>query len=214
MKSFLLIGLGKFGHHLCVDLLEAGCEVMIVDTVEDRIEDLLPIVTSAKIGDCSNPEVIASLGIKNFDACFVCIAEDFQNSLEITSLLKEMGARKVISRADRDVQAKFLLRNGADEVVYPDKDIAEKIAKKYSKDNIFDYIEIDDDYGIYEIAPFADIVGKTVIESNFRRKYSANIIGYKKNDRIILMIEPSYVFKEEEHLLVMANRKHIEKLLD
>ena len=213
MKSYLLIGIGKFGHHLCNNLLEYGCEVMIVDSVEEKIEDLLPVVTSAKIGDCTNPKVLESLGIKNFDACFVCIAEDFQDSLEITSLLKEMGARKVISRADRDIQAKFLLKNGADEVIYPDKDIAEKVAKRYSKENIFDYIELNRDYGIYEIEPFDEIIGKSVIETNFRSRYDANIIGCKKDGKVNMMVSPGYVFRKDEHLIIVANSKKIEKYL-
>lgn len=214
MKSFLLIGMGNFGHHLCRNLAEYKCEIMIVDTIEDRVEDLLPIVTNAQIGDCTNPEVLKSLSVKRYDACFVCLANDFQSSLEITSLLKEMGAQKVISRADRDMQAKFLLRNGADEVVYPDNDMAERIAKRCIKEDIFEYIELDADYAVYEIEPFDEIIGKTVIETNFRRKYHANIIGYKKSDKTILMVEPSYVFKRGEHLLVVADSDHIEKLLD
>lgn len=214
MKSFLLIGMGNFGHHLCRNLAEYKCEIMIVDSVEERIQDLLPMVANAKIGDCTNPEVLKNLSVKRYDACFVCIAEDFQSSLEITSLLKEMGAHKVISRAERDIQAKFLLRNGADEVVYPDNDIAERVAKRYTKEDIFDYIEIDSEYAVYEIEPFDEIIGKTVIETNFRRKYRANIIGYKKADKTILMVEPSYVFKRGEHLLVVADSDHIEKLLD
>ncbi|MBP3543575.1 MAG: TrkA family potassium uptake protein, partial [Lachnospiraceae bacterium] len=128
MKSILIIGMGKFGHHLCQNLAELGNEIMIVDQKEEVLEDLLPIVTSAKIGDCTNEEVLKSLGVANFDLCFVCIGTNFQSSLEITSLVKEMGARYVISKANRDIHAKFLLKNGADEVIYPDRDIAEKLA--------------------------------------------------------------------------------------
>lgn len=214
MKTFLIIGLGKFGHHLCKRLIHYNCEVMIVDTKEENLEDLLPIVTNAKIGDCANPDVVKSLGVKNFDACFVCIAEDFQHSLEVTSLLKEMGAKKVISRAERDVQAKFLLRNGADEVIYPDKDIAERVARKFSKNHIYDYIVIDEEHSIYEVLPFKDIVGKTILESDFRNKYKANIIGYKKQGIATMLTTPDYVFKEDEHLIIVGRNTDIEKYLD
>lgn len=121
MKSILIIGMGKFGHHLCTNLAKLDNEIMVVDEKEEMLEDLLPIVTSAKIGDCTNEEVLRSLGIGNFDICFVCIGTNFQSSLEITSLIKEMGAKYVISKASGDIHAKFLLRNGADEVIYPDR---------------------------------------------------------------------------------------------
>ena len=148
MKTILMIGMGKFGHHLCQNLARLGNEIMIVDDREEVLEDLLPVVTSAKIGDCTNEEVLKSLGVRNFDLCFVCIGTNFQSSLEITSLLKEMGAKYVISKANRDIHAKFLLRNGADEVIYPDRDIAEKLAVKVSANHVFDYIELTEEYSI------------------------------------------------------------------
>ena len=131
MKSILMIGMGKFGHHLCKNLCEMGNQVMIVDMDEKKLEDLLPIVTTAKIGDCTNVEVLKSLGVGNFDMCIVCIGTNFQSSLEITSLVKELGAAYVVSKANRDIHAKFLLRNGADEVIYPDRDIAESLAVSF-----------------------------------------------------------------------------------
>ena len=123
MKSVLIIGMGKFGHHLCKDLIALDNDVMIIDQQEERVSDLISLVTNVQIGDCTNPQVIKNLGVGNFDIVFVCIGTNFQSSLEITSLVKEMGARYVISKANRDVHAKFLLRNGADEVIYPDRDI-------------------------------------------------------------------------------------------
>ena len=153
MKSMLVIGLGRFGQHLASNLLDLENDVMIIDVDEKKLEGLVPYATSSKIGDCTNPEVLRSLGIGNFDVIFVCIGTNFQSSLEITSLVKEMGGKHVVSKATRDIQAKFLLRNGADEVIYPEKDIAERCAAKYSMDNVFDYIEISSHYGIYEISP-------------------------------------------------------------
>ena len=162
MKSILIIGMGRFGHHLCENLAMLGNDVMVVDQKEEVLEDLLPIVTSAKIGDCTNEAVLRSLGIANFDICFVCIGTNFQSSLEITSLVKELGGRRVISKANRDIHAKFLLRNGADEVIYPDRDIAEKMAVRYSANHVFDYIELTQEYSIYEIPPLDSWVGRSV----------------------------------------------------
>ena len=145
MKSILIIGMGKFGHHLCDNLIDLGNDVMAVDISEEKVSDLIYKVTNVQIGDCTNPQVVKSLGVGNFDIVFVCIGANFQNSLEVTSLVKEMGAKCVISKANRDVHAKFLLRNGADEVIYPDRDIAIKLAKRCSINHVFDYIELDED---------------------------------------------------------------------
>ena len=125
MKSILLIGLGRFGKHIAMNLHQLGHQVMAVDQIEERVNDVLPYVTYAQIGDSTNRKFLASLGVRNFDVCIVAIGNDFQSSLETTSLLKELGARLVVARAARDIQEKFLLRNGADEVVYPQKQLAQ-----------------------------------------------------------------------------------------
>ena len=151
MKSILIIGLGRFGKHMAQKFSEQGNDILAVDTDEDRVNAVLPFVTDAQIGDATNEMFVESLGVANFDLCVVAIGDNFQSSLETTSLLKDMGARFVLSRASRDVHAKFLLRNGADEVVYTEKETAERLAVKYGNDSVFDYIEINEDYSIYEI---------------------------------------------------------------
>ena len=161
MKSILLIGLGRFGSHIARSLYEMKHEVMAVDISEERVNAALPFVTSAQIGDSTNKEFLESLGVRSFDACIVTIGDDFQNSLETASLLKELGAKKVISRAERDIQAKFLLRNGADEVVYPEKQVAKWTAIRYSTDHILDYIELDESHAIFEVALPESWAGKT-----------------------------------------------------
>ncbi len=213
MKSILIIGMGRFGTHLCKNLSKLDNEIMIVDEIEERLEDLLPYVTSAKIGDCTNEKVLESLGISNFDLCIVCIGNNFQNSLEITSLLKELGAKRVVSKANRDIHAKFLLKNGADEVIFPDRDIAEKIAVSLSADEIFDYISLADGYSIYEIAPQAEWIGKSVLELNFRAKYHMSIIGVKYGNHTQILPPTDYIFKPDEHLMVICHQKHMDKLI-
>ena len=213
MKSILIIGMGKFGHHLCENLLRLGNEVMIVDERGDGWEDLLPLVTSAKIADCTNVDVLKSLGIRNFDICFVCIGTNFQSSLEITSMLKEMGAKYVVSKTNRDIHAKFLLRNGADEVIYPDRDIAEKVAVRFSANHVFDYIELTPEYSIYEIPTFSQWVGKTIKDVDFRAKYHVSILGTKVDGVTNLLPMASHVFDEKEHLMVIGTNSDVEKLL-
>lgn len=212
MKSFLVIGLGKFGHRLCEQLVAQGNEVMIVDKNEEELEDLVSIVSSVKIADCANEEVLKNLGIGNFDIVFVCIGNDFQSSLEVTSMVKDMGAKHVISKAERDIHARLLLRNGADEVVYPDRDSADRLAKRCSINHVFDYIELTPEYGIFEISVRKAWVGKSIMEMNFRKKYNANILGIKKDEQAYLMPKADHVFEEGEHLIVLVHRDYIKDL--
>ena len=215
MKSILIIGMGRFGHHLAKDFLENGHDVMIIDENEEKVEDMVPYATSTKIGDCTKEEVLKSLGIKNFDVVFVCIGTNFQSSLEITSLVKELGAKRVISKATRDIQAKFLLRNGADEVIYPEKDIARKWAERYSLDNIFDYFNLPGDIGVYEMNPLKEWIGKSIRESNIAAKHKITILGVKKqgDEEMSMLPSADYVINENEHLMIMAENEVVEKLL-
>ena len=212
MKSFLIIGMGHFGHHLCQSLARMDCEIMIVDENEEAVEDMLPYVVSAKIGDCTNVEVLKTFDIPSFDTCFVCIGENFQNSLEITSLLKECGAKRVISKADRDIQEKFLLRNGADAVIYPEKNMAERFAVRESSEHIFDYINLGSDYSIYEIDVLDRWVGKTVKELNFRVKYNLAVLATKKNGIVTPVISGESSFEKDEHLLVLGKEEDVRKV--
>ena len=214
MKSVLMIGMGRFGHHLCSDMINLGNEVMVIDQDEKSVEDLAPIATSVLIGDCTNPEVLKSIGVGNYDICFVCIGSNFQSSLEITSLLKELGAKYVVSKASRDIQKKFLLRNGADEVIYPDRDIAEKVAKRFSANNVFDYISLTDDYSVYEIPPLSAWIGNSIIDSNIRPKYNISILGIKHEDGGVTMLPPAnYIINRNDHLMVIGSSTDVEKLL-
>lgn len=211
MKNILLIGLGRFGRHIALQLNKLGHEVMAVDSNEERVNEILPIVTNAQIGDSTNTEFLKSLGIGNFDVCIVTIGGNFQNSLETTSLLKELGAKLVVSRAERDVQEKFLLRNGADEVVYPEKQVANWAAIRYTADHIRDYIEVDDAHAIFEVEVPEEWIGKTVGELDIRRKYSINIMATKQNGKINMAVSPETVLTDNITLLVLGAYKELQK---
>ena len=211
MKNILLIGLGRFGRHIALQLNKLGHEVMAVDSNEERVNKILPIVTNAQIGDSTNTEFLKSLGIGNFDVCIVTIGGNFQNSLETTSLLKELGAKLVVSRAERDVQEKFLLRNGADEVVYPEKQVANWAAIRYTADHIRDYIEVDEAHAIFEVEVPEGWIGKTVGELDIRRKYSINIMATKENGKINMAVSPDTVLTDNISLLVLGAYKELQK---
>lgn len=213
MKSFLVIGLGRFGQHLSRRLSELGNEVMAVDISEEKIHAMMNKVTSVEIGDCTDEEVLDSLGVRNFDACFVCVSSNFQSSLVITDLLKEKGAKRVISRAARDIQAKFLRRNGADDVVYPERGYAERLALRFSRNAVFDYIELADGASIYEISPIPAWRGKTVRDLDFRAKYRCSILAVKKDGITDALPDAEYVFSGEEHLMLFGKDEDMQKLM-
>ncbi len=211
MKSILLIGLGRFGRHVAMKLHELGHEVLAVDKNESCVDAVLPYVTGAQIGDSTEEAFMESLGVRNFDVCIVAIGDDFQGSLETTSLLKELGAPFVVSRAARDVHAKFLLKNGADEIVYPEKQLASWTAIRYSSDHIFDYIELDEDYAIFEIAVPSAWVGRTIGKLDIRRTHGINIMATKINGKMNMSITADYAFSEDETILVLGKYKEIQK---
>ena len=211
MKSILLIGLGRFGRHIAENLYELKHQVMAVDKKEDRVNAVLDFVTNAVIGDSTNEEFLKSLGVGNYDVCMVCIGDDFQSSLETTSLLKELGAKKVVSRAARDVHAKFLLRNGADEVVYPERQLAKWSAIRYTSDHIFDYVELGKEYSIFEIEIPNEWDGKTVSAIDIRGRFGINIMAIRRDGRLDINITPDMVLTAGCHMLGLGSNKNIEK---
>ena len=213
MKSVLLIGLGRFGRHMAQKLRDLHHEVLAVDRDERLINDALPYVTNAQIGDSTNEQFIASLGVRNFDLCVVAIGDDFQSSLETTALLKEQGAPFVLSRATRDVHAKFLLRNGADDVIYPEKQMASWAAVRYSGDHIFDYVELTDEYAIYETSVPGAWIGKTVVELAVRQRYRINILAIKRAGTLEPMPGPNPCFRADETLFILGCNRDTQKFL-
>ena len=213
MKSVLLIGLGRFGRHLAMQLNELGHQVMAVDKDEERVNECMPFVTNAQIGDSTRVDFLRSLGVSNYDVCYVTISGDFQNSLETTSLLKELGAKYVVSRAERDVQAKFLLRNGADDVVYPERETASWAAVRYSSDHIFDYIQLTPDHAIYETAVPPAWVGKTIGQLGVRQRHNINILAAKRGEELIPIPGGDYCFREGETMLVLGADRDVQKFL-
>ena len=213
MKTVLIIGIGRYGGHLAERFAKLGNEVMIVDKEEENLRRLLPYVTNAQIGDCTDEEVLRGLGVRNFDVCFVCIGDDFQSSLETTSLLKEMGAKMVVSKASDDIHAKVLLRNGADSVVYPERDMALRVAARYTANNVVDYVGLSDDVSIYEIPVMEPWIGKTIREVDFRKTYKVNILSIKRGEEMSLVMDPEHVFSADEHLLVIGYQNDLQKFL-
>lgn len=211
MKSILLIGIGRFGSHIAMKFNELGQQVMAVDRVEEKIENILPYVSSGQIGDSTDREFLESLGVRNFDVCIVTVSDDFQSSLETTYNLKELGAKKIVARADRDVQEKFLIMAGADEIVYPEKQLGNWTAVRYSSNHVFDYIELEEGFAIFELEVPDAWVGKTLIELDVRKKYQVNIVALKKQDGMTVNLLSEVAFSKGDKVMVVGKEKDIHK---
>ena len=209
MKSILLVGLGRFGRHIAIKLNELGHEVMAVDHNEERINAVLPYVTNALIGDSTNEEFLHSIGVANFDVCIVAIGDDFQSSLETTSLLKELGGKLVVSRATRDVHEKFLLCNGADHVVYPEKQLGIWTAITYSSEKVFDYIDLGENHVIMEVSIPDNWVGKTIFDIDVRKNYGINILAIRDSGKLFVNITGNTAFESDQTLLVLGTNEKI-----
>ena len=213
MKSILVIGLGRFGRHMAKKFSEQNNDVMAIDINEERINNVLSVVTNALIGDATNERFMETIGVRDFDLCVVAIGDNFQSSLETTALLKDLGAKFVLARASRDVHAKFLLRNGADDVIYTEKETAERLAVKYGSDNIFNYIELNDEYSIYEIAVPSSWLNKSILKVNVRSKYGISILATKQGNNIYPLPKPEPVFPDSESLMILGKNEDVSRFI-
>lgn len=211
-KNVLLIGLGRFGRYTAKKLFEMDIEVMAVDRDEERVSKVLDYTTNAVIGDGADEEFIRSLGVSNYDVCIVAIGDDFLNSLETTSLLKECGAKYVVSRATMSEQEKFLLRNGADAVVFPERQLGIWTAIRYGSNNVENFIDLGDGYAIYEIKVPSAWVGQKIGDLEIRRKYQLNVLGIRDTE-MHMDITYDTVIKQYQSLLVLGKAGHLEKII-
>ena len=212
MKSILIIGLGRFGRHMAQKFIENGHEVMGIDFNEDRADDAVGILQQILIGDATEERFMESLGVSNFDLAVIAIGENFQTVLEVTVLLKDLGCKYIVARATRDVHRKLLLRNGADYVVYAEREVAERLAIKFGADNIFDYLELTPEIGIYEIAVPEKWKGKSMVDLSIRTKYHVSVMATKKQGRIFPLPHPNHVFEEDESVMVMGTMDDIRNI--
>lgn len=212
MKSILVIGLGRFGRHMAQKFIENGHEVMAVDSDEERADDAVGEIRQILIGDATEERFMESLGVRNFDLAVIAIGENFQTVLEITVLLKDLGCPYIVARATRDVHKKLLLRNGADYVVYAEREVAERLAIKFGADSIFDYLELTPEIGIYEIAVPEKWKGRSMVDLSIRNKYHVSVLATKKDEKIFPLPHPKHVFEGDESIMVMGTAQDIKAI--
>ena len=214
MKNILLIGVGNFGYHIAQELGKLKVEVLAVDLDEDRLRDVSEYLSKTLIGDATDIDFLKTLGVNTFDECLVTIGDDFQASLEAVLNLKELGARRITARASKESQEKILLKTGADVVIYPEKQLARWAALHCGTNSIYDFVELENNYGIYEINVSESWVGKTLAELDLRRKYNISILGYKEGERIKLITHSEFKLKDNIHLLILAKEEDVNKIIN
>ena len=214
MKNILLIGVGSFGYHIAQELGKLKVEVLAVDLDEERLRDVSEYLSKTLIGDATDIDFLKTLGVNTFDECLVTIGDDFQASLEAVLNLKELGARRITARASKESQEKILLKTGADVVIYPEKQLARWAALHCGTNSIYDFVELENNYGIYEINVSESWVGKTLAELDLRRKYNISILGYKEGERIKLITHSEFKLKDNIHLLILAKEDDVNRIIN
>lgn len=214
MKNILVIGMGRFGIHVVQELSNLKCDIMAVDTSEVKLRNVSEYVTKTVIGNAADMEFMKTLGVNNFDDCIVAIGDNFQNSLLTVLNLKELGAKRITARAAFESQEILLQKIGADTIVYPEKQLAKQTALQCGTDSIYDFMDLDDDYGVYEMSVPEKWVGKTLMELDLRKKYNINIIGAKANAKIKMIFHSDFKLQANERLLVVAKSEDMQKILN
>ena len=212
--TFLVIGLGRFGTSLALRLMDNGSEVMVLDSDEELVSRIAPQVTQAKVGDCMDEEVLRSLDPASFDFSFVCISHSFQASMETTSLLKELGAPMVVAKADRDIHARLLLKIGADEVVFPERDMAARTAMRFSVNGALEYVELAPGYAIFELDVPDRWADKTLLDLDIRKRWGVNVIGRKEDGSILPIDAAGFRFKADTHIMAAGRPDNVSKMVN
>ena len=212
MKNILIIGAGRFGYHVAKELSNFNTQILAIDVDEVSLQKVSEYVSKTIIGDASDLEFLKTIGVNNFDNCIVTISDNFQASLETVLNLKELGAKKITARASKESQNSLLKKIGADLVVYPEKQLAKWTALHVGTDSIYDYMELDNNYGIYEVSIPKIWDGKTLAELDLRKQYKINIIGVKIHDEINIVLGPNFVLKEGLNVIILAKEEDMNKI--
>jgi len=212
MKQFIILGLGRFGSAVATTLVELGYEVLGVDNDEEIVNALKDKITQAVQADITEEKVLAELGVKNFDTAIVSIGSDLETSILVTMMLKEMGLKYIIAKAQNNLHANILQKIGVDKVVFPERDMGARIAQRLINPNIRDYIELEPDYNIIEIEALPDFMDKTLSELDMRNKYGINVLAIKRNNSFNISPRAKDIIKKGDFLIVIGETKKITEL--
>jgi len=212
VKQFVVIGCGRFGQSVAIKLAELGCDVMVVDENEEVIQSLADKVTYAVQADATDENTIKALGIRNFDVAIVTIGSDIQASILVTLLVKELGVKHIVAKAQNPAHAKVLYKIGANRVVFPEKEMGVKVAKSLVSSNVLDLIDLAPEYSILEIKVLDEWIGKSLVDINMRRAYQVSVIAIRHDDDVDINVEPDRLLLSNDILIVIGNNKDLKKI--
>lgn len=213
MKQFAVIGLGRFGFSIAKTLAKMGFEVLAVDTSEERVDDIADYVTHAVQLDAVDEHSLKALGIRNFDVVIVAIGQEVQNSILVTVMLKDLGVKKVVSKAQTELHGKVLKKVGADMVIFPERDMGVRVAHALVSQNILDQISLSPDYSIVELMVPGNFVGKTLEESAIRGKYGVTVIAIRRgDDEVVVSPGARQVMQEGDMLVLLGRNENLREL--
>lgn len=211
--KYLVIGLGEFGTQVARELKILKQEVCVVDSCYDKINLFKDEFSNAMKADCMQLQSLKEIGVDEFEAVIVTVGDNFQASLEITSKLKESHAKYIISKSYSDIQSKFLMMAGADEVIFPEKDSAIKIATTLANRKLFNFVKISEDYGVFQVKLPKSWLGKTIVELNVRQKYGLNILCVCNDKKEVFVPDPGYVFNKGDTIYIFSSEDASNKFM-
>ena len=216
MKSFLVIGMGRFGTAVAQELTELGQEVLVIDENEEDVQRVAEDVTQAMQGDAQDEAVLRAVGVRNFDCCVVAVGTDMEASILITVMLKELGAKYIVAKARSAVHAKVLERVGADRVVLPESEMGRKLAQRLAHTNVVDFIGVSDEYSILEVHTPKSWVGKSLVQLAVRQKYKVNVLAVRhgENGTLDASPKPNMAIEPNDLLLIMGENKFVDKVVE
>ncbi|MGB9813386.1 MAG: potassium channel family protein [Thermovenabulum sp.] len=212
MKQFVVIGLGRFGSSVAKTLYKLGYDVLGIDSNEEIVQSMADSITHAVQADATDENTMKALGIRNFDVGIVSIGNDIQSSILVTLILKDLGLKYVVAKANNELHGKVLYKIGADRVVFPERDMGIRVAHNLVSSNILDYIELSPDFSIVEIEALPEWYNKTLRQLEMRIKHGLNVMAIKRNDDIIVSPGADDVILEKDILVVVGKNKDIEKI--
>lgn len=211
-KQFAVIGLGRFGTSVAMTLQQLGHEVLAIDADEERVQKISDQVTHVVQADTTDENALQELGLRNFDAVVIAIGEDIQANVATTLLVKEMGVPFIIAKARNALHGKMLAKIGADRVIYPERDMGQRVAHSLISSNVLDYIELSPDLSLVEVTAPGLFVGKSLMQSNMRAVYGINVVAIKRNEKLIVPPQPAEVIQESDILIVIGSNDGLQKL--
>ncbi|WP_243344502.1 TrkA family potassium uptake protein [Anaerococcus sp. AGMB09787] len=213
-KNVIVLGLGRFGSQVATKLFESGIYVTVVDKNYDKVEKIASYVSNAVQADIREEQALKSLGISNYDVAIIATGTDLESSIEATLICKDSGVEKVIAKAKSLVHARILKKIGVDQIVFPELDTGERLARSIAGSNLLELIEISSDYSLIEVKAHEDWIGKSLVELDFRNKYKMTVIGAKRDKKMDMDLRPNFVIEEGDVLFIIGGSENAKAFED